>query len=400
MSKHARLTLAFAVSVVAGQVAIAQYAQPQPLQPAAGAPAPSPKIAGKVKVEPSEIDLGQISNEEPQNLEFTLTNVGEGVLTIPEGYAGLRASCGCTQPSINKNVLQPGESATIAVVFNPANKRGTTDTRVTILSDDPTQPQAVVHVRSFVKETMRVEPRMLGFGRQDHKKTAEQTFKVLSSKPDFKVEGIDTGENTPWLKGEVIDRQTVMIEGEVWQQTQIKIVLGANAPVGHLRGGTVAVLTNDPKNPKIVIPVAGEILGDLSVGPERLSFGLVNPGEVTERLINISSRSGKKVEIIEVEQEINLDTPLHITQAYPNPEQPFTIQISVAMTSPEQPVPIRGKLMVHTTDPDQPMLEIPLYATMRTRATRVDPNSLEPMREQTQAPRTAPAPARTDKSDK
>ena len=384
------------IVAVTGSLASGQLAHPQPAEPTEAAPLV--KVSGKLQIQPDSIDLGEISNEEAKSIEFTVTNIGSGVLTIPEGYAGLRASCGCTQPSIDKHALAPGETATVSVVFNPANKRGQTDTRVTVLSDDPSQPQAVVHVRSYVKETLRVEPRMVGFGRLDHKTSAEQSLKVLSSKPEFKVVSVKSAEDTPWLTDEVVSAETVMISGETWRQTTVKILLGPTAPVGHLRGGTLTIETNDPKNSKIVIPLAGEIMGDLSVGPERLSFGLVNPGEVTERLINISSRTGKRVEIVKVEQEINLEVPLHVTHFYPNPEQPFTTQVSVAMTAPEAPVPIRGKIVVHTTDPDQPTLEIPLYATMRTRATRLDPATLEPAN-QLQAPRaTPPAAGGNDKN--
>ena len=54
---------------------------------------------------------------------------------MPLVLSRLQAGCGCTTPVADKTVLQPGESGTITVKFNPSGKSKKQDKKVTIFSN-------------------------------------------------------------------------------------------------------------------------------------------------------------------------------------------------------------------------------------------------------------------------
>ena len=71
-----------------------------------------------ITLEWEERDFGTIWDFEPVTTTFPFTNNG----SMPLVLTRLQAGCGCTTPVADKTVLQPGESGTITVTFNPSGK--------------------------------------------------------------------------------------------------------------------------------------------------------------------------------------------------------------------------------------------------------------------------------------
>jgi hypothetical protein len=78
-----------------------------------------PTVRGAdITLEWEERDFGTVWDFESVTTTFPFTNNG----TMPLVLTRLQAGCGCTTPVADKTVLQPGESGTITVTFNPAGK--------------------------------------------------------------------------------------------------------------------------------------------------------------------------------------------------------------------------------------------------------------------------------------
>ncbi|MEZ4104281.1 MAG: DUF1573 domain-containing protein [Candidatus Paceibacterota bacterium] len=83
--------------------------------------------------------------------DFTLTNTGEGTLTI----GTLTTSCSCTSASIAKQSLAPGESTAVTVVFDPDFHEEPVDVfkrTVFIPTNDPNNPEVEVAVQVDIIE--------------------------------------------------------------------------------------------------------------------------------------------------------------------------------------------------------------------------------------------------------
>ncbi len=81
-------------------------------------------------------DFGEIPAQEATEKDFTVTNIGLGVLVIESASA----SCGCTAAVVADSELDPGESTTIRVSYDPRVNGETgkfISKQVRIKSNDP-----------------------------------------------------------------------------------------------------------------------------------------------------------------------------------------------------------------------------------------------------------------------
>jgi len=93
-----------------------------------------------------EYDFGTILMGEKINHTFTFTNRGGRDLII----RNTKASCGCTASEPDKKVLAPGEQGTIDVKFNSFGKKGKQNQRITIIANDPEQPETTLYLKGNV----------------------------------------------------------------------------------------------------------------------------------------------------------------------------------------------------------------------------------------------------------
>ncbi len=66
----------------------------------------------------SEFDFGKIPQGKPVTHIFKFINTGK----TPFALNNVQASCGCTTPEWNKEIVNPGQTATIIVGYNAANE--------------------------------------------------------------------------------------------------------------------------------------------------------------------------------------------------------------------------------------------------------------------------------------
>ena len=107
------------------------------------------KHPGQIELGQTEFDFGTIPNTKPVSQAFQVHNVGKGPLEI----TGVSTSCGCTTARVDKERLEPGETASLTVTYDPQAHGGQTGRfmRVAyIRSDDPETPEASLTIRVTV----------------------------------------------------------------------------------------------------------------------------------------------------------------------------------------------------------------------------------------------------------
>ena len=99
-----------------------------------------------ITFEKTEHDFGKINEGDGRvSTEFVFKNEGMAPLIL----SNVRASCGCTTPSWTKEPVEPGQTGTITVTYNPNGRPGHFQKTVTITSN-ATKPQEKVYIKGEV----------------------------------------------------------------------------------------------------------------------------------------------------------------------------------------------------------------------------------------------------------
>ncbi len=118
-------------------------------------PAPEAPDAGpvtEISFEEPTYKFGKIKQGEKVEHVFTFTNTGVEPLVI----SNAKGSCGCTVPEWPREVIAPGETGDIKVIFNSARKKGHRNQRVTITAN--TEPaQTVISLQGEVLVDEKVD---------------------------------------------------------------------------------------------------------------------------------------------------------------------------------------------------------------------------------------------------
>jgi len=103
--------------------------------------------APKLKFENPVHDFGAIKQGDQVSTELLFTNAGKGVLNIRD----IKASCGCTITNLEKNDLNPGESASLKITFNSRGRRGIQQKSISVFSNDPANPTQRITIKAKVE---------------------------------------------------------------------------------------------------------------------------------------------------------------------------------------------------------------------------------------------------------
>ncbi len=94
----------------------------------------------KLTIAKSSHDFGNVEEGKIVDLKISFKNEGEGVLVIND----VKTSCGCTAALLSSKTLKPGESGTIRIELDTANREGKLTRTVTLYSNDPKQPNQTI----------------------------------------------------------------------------------------------------------------------------------------------------------------------------------------------------------------------------------------------------------------
>lgn len=90
--------------------------------------------------EKASIDFGEVEQGAKANCDFPLQNTGKSDLIVRK----TKASCGCTAVTMGETVLKPGQTTTIRATFDSTGKNGRQYKSVTVITNDPKQPETVL----------------------------------------------------------------------------------------------------------------------------------------------------------------------------------------------------------------------------------------------------------------
>lgn len=94
----------------------------------------------KMKLEKNQIDFGTVEEGKIQLAKIVFQNVGSGTLEITD----IKSTCDCTTTLLSSKKLAPGESGTLRIELDTADRSGKLTRTVMLLTNDPTEPRHII----------------------------------------------------------------------------------------------------------------------------------------------------------------------------------------------------------------------------------------------------------------
>ena len=300
-----------------------------------------------IEVDPLEYDFGVVDNDKPVRYTFYVKNTGTSLLKIRE----IVPDCNCTLVSISSKIIAPGEQTQLTLEFDIGGDWGSKTTTATILSNDPHHPATRVVMRGIAKTTLPISPSAIELGHKvDNTKTVHKKIRIRDNGlGELKIEDVKTSSKAivatifQTEKGEdaVID---VSINPQTFRNRIDEFLL---------------IYTSVPNNREIRIPISGEIATPIQIFPKTFFFGIIKKGKLYSRTITITFPD-TKFHVTNSEGSLQ-EATIKVISADDGRQYAIEVNLSVKNTSSKI---IRGKIKLYTNHPEQPLIEIPLYAVM------------------------------------
>ncbi|MCX6996387.1 MAG: DUF1573 domain-containing protein [Kiritimatiellaeota bacterium] len=254
---------------------------------AAEAPPRGGGHAPKLVCDQPVYNFGELDSAGEVEHTFVLRNAGDLSLQI----RSLRPTCGCTVGKLADEIVRPGGTTTVSVVFVLRGREGPQSKLLYVLSDDPAQPEFPLTLEGKVVEPVSVEPRILFFGRLDAAAAATGTVAVTANDHQpLQITKLQV--EVPCLSAQLVSAAS--------DQTQ-RVVVATKPPLPEGLTRTLLVLhTSHPRQPRIELTVSFFVPGVFAVNPPEL-FLVGRPQERLNRELTIRSEKNTPFKILAVE---------------------------------------------------------------------------------------------------
>lgn len=285
-----------------------------------------------------EHDFGTVARGSEQKYRFELTNLYKEDVVIES----VRASCGCTIPSIEKQTLKSLESGAILATYNTKSFVGSRGATVTVTMSKPFFAEVQLQIDGFIRGDVVFVPGKIELGNVKHRATATQEVTVkYAGRSSWKITDVHCDKD--YYEVEIIERSLVANQVHYRLLTRLK----PEAPIGYIKDELV-LITDDADKGKLKLTVTGNVTPPVTVSPASMVLGTVPPGtQVVKRMV------------------VKADQPFKITGVTAD-QDGFSFEVSeemkkvhlVPMTfiAPQEIATINAVIRISTDIPDAPSL--------------------------------------------
>ena len=223
-----------------------------------------------------EHDFGTVARGSEQKFRFELTNLYKEDVVIDS----VRASCGCTIPSIEKETIKSLESGAILATYNTKSFVGSRGATVTVTISKPFFAEVQLQIDGFIRGDVVFVPGKIELGNIKHGATVTQEVTVkYAGRSSWKITDVQCDKD--YYEVEIVDRS--MVANQVHYRLLIR--LKPEAPVGYIKDDLV-LITDDADKGKLKLAVTGNVIAPVTVSPASMVLGTVPPGtQVIKRMV-------------------------------------------------------------------------------------------------------------------
>lgn len=284
-------------------------------------------------------DFGIVVKGEELFHSFEIKNEGNANLTILD----VRPSCGCTIAEADK-IIKPGQIGKVKTKLETKDFKGPITKDITIVSNDPENPQFKLFLKAMVRPVVEVLPdATLRFVKLKRDVGKVQRL-LVTEEENFEFKILKYESSQPYIKFEHIPAPQDKINPQYKnKQYEITVLIGPEAPVGGLNE-KVFVYTNSKLVPKIELKIFGLVRPEIMVTPPKLEMGEIEATSDFQRMIRVKDNSGSgKFEIDSIQSTLPF---LTVSQEVIKPGEDYNLNLMFSKTPPKGA--FEGKLLLKT----------------------------------------------------
>ncbi|OHB81651.1 MAG: hypothetical protein A2V98_06890 [Planctomycetes bacterium RBG_16_64_12] len=314
----------------------------------AGSPAVGQQWAEKM-FETTTHDFGSVARQAQAESRFVLTNIYLEDVHV----ASARPSCGCISTGIEQPLLKTYEKGAIVATLDTRAYRGRRDVTITVTIDRPFYAQVQLHVDAYIRDDVLVEPGAVVLGTVDRGAPVEKTISVTrTGRSDWRILAVRSPN--PHLSAEVVET-TRQWDGV---SCRLRVRLDPEAPVGPIRDHLV-LLTNESQSTGIPVLVEGRVASGVTITPDTLFLGVVEPGETVTRKLIVRSKDPFRVTAVTSDGD-----HFQFPPESGDPPKPLHV-IPITFVAGRQAGKVVERIRIHT-DLDEAPPELATYAVVRS----------------------------------
>jgi hypothetical protein len=307
-------------------------------------------------------DFGTVPKGEKLDWSFEIKNTGTTDLEI----LAAKPTCGCTVADFTK-VIKPGQTGKVSAHVDTTNFAGPISKSVQLETNDPASAGAQVTITAIVKPFVEAHP--AGLVRVNMLKgETEKTSLLLYSEEvePFEIVKIETPGD--WIKAEAVkavgeDARPQFGRGGQNQYRLDITVGGDEAKIGPI-AEKIKVITNSKHQPEYMVSVSGVVRPPFRVEPTGVNFGEVAPSDTAAtRTITVRTNNLKTPEsfvVTTVESAV-----AGLTAAVKPTDKKGEYEVTLQVAKDAKPGVLEGNVLIHTSDPTQPIFTVPVKGSVK-----------------------------------
>ncbi len=326
-----------------------------PARTASTTPAASAAPAGipRITFDTTAHDFGFIVDTQDYETVFRFTNTGTGTLIIYDVHAG----CGCTVPTLTESEILPGESSTIAVVFNPSGKVGLQQKFLSVISNAQPNNITKLAIQGSVRPLVRVGNFILQFGVVQLGQQHKRRISVSYADPNLVISDLTVTNQA--ISARLVDTGQSNPAGGEWPyQAIFEVTLNSDTPWGVLVEAKLLFTAHgrpaanvEPATSEYEIWVNAVLYGDISADPGMLfPKGGVGRGRPVRCSTLLTRGSGAPFSVNDVRITESTAPGFRVRA---EPVSPSSWQVFLEGVTPSDGNMVRGMLAVQTDVPGE-----------------------------------------------
>ncbi len=316
-------------------------------------PAKSSENTKKPKIHFLEdsFDFGKIDQQQTVEHIFKFKNTGNADLKIDH----LQSSCSCTGALISSKVVPPGGSGEIKVSFSSKSFQGEIKRSVQVFSNDPDKGTYILNIKSNVRAFIEANPNNVDFGSLKNGETVSRKIAVknLTNEPLTIKE----------VKTDLKDIKIGEFEKEINpnEETTINLTLTSSSSPGNFFGN-IEITTSQHSDRKLIVAATGKVLGDITLTPDNIYFGIVKKGGKSEQKIKIANNSSTAIKLLDVKSNLEF-IRLNFNEKTLLPKENIELILSLLPAAPSGS--FNGRIEIKTDSKVQPLVSATLYGVVK-----------------------------------